>query len=52
VNGADGISDIEGKAAMVAASERGSERVSKSGLRESADEELVSVSSVASAVKL
>ena len=28
LNGADGISDIEGKAAMVAASELGSERVS------------------------
>ena len=37
-NRATGISEIEGKAAMVVASERGSERVSKSGPRASADQ--------------
>jgi hypothetical protein len=46
VNGADGSSDIEGKAAMVAASERGSERVSKSGPRASADQTSPFVTSV------
>jgi hypothetical protein len=32
-NGADGISDIEGKAARVAASKRGRERVSNAGFK-------------------